>query len=121
MPRDVHHQAPRSREEQDSVELLKGMGELYRRGGQSQRGLVMLLIAVHLSPQDPVLLRNLAMAFTDSGQPDRALSALDRLVDAEGQSPGLLLLRSRALWAAARQDEARQCFKHYLTARRAAS
>jgi type III secretion protein Y len=115
MPREIH-----SREDQDAVELLKGMGDLYRRGGQSQRGLVMLLIAVQLSPRDPMLLRNLVMAFTDSGQPDRALSALDRLVDAEGESPGVLLLRSRALWGAARKDEARQCFKHYLTARRAA-
>ncbi|WP_426117143.1 tetratricopeptide repeat protein [Pseudomonas sp. DSP3-2-2] len=109
-----------SREEQDAVELLKGMGESYRRGGQSQKGLVMLLIAVHLAPRDPMLLRGLAMAFTDSAQPDRALSALDRLVVAEGESPGVLLLRSRALWGAAREDEARQCFKRYLTARRAA-
>ncbi|KMT54498.1 tetratricopeptide repeat protein [Pseudomonas fildesensis] len=109
-----------SREEQDAVELLKGMGELYRRGGQAQKGLVMLLIAVHLAPRDPMLLRGLAMAFTDSAQPDRALSALDRLVAAEGESPGVLLLRSRALWGAARKDEARQCFKRYLAARRAA-
>lgn len=109
-----------SREERDAVELLKGMGELYRRGGQAQKGLVMLLIAVHLAPRDPMLLRGLAMAFTDSAQPDRALSALDRLVAAEGESPGVLLLRSRALWGAARKDEARQCFKRYLAARRAA-
>ena len=72
------------RDEQDCVELLKGMGELYRRGGQSQRALVMLLIAVQLAPTDPAL------------------------------------LRSRALWSGARKDEARQCFKRYLTARRAA-
>ena len=108
------------RDEQDCVELLKGMGELYRRGGQSQRALVMLLIAVQLAPRDPALLRNLVMAFTDSGQADRALAALDRLVDHEGESPPLLLLRSRALWSGARKDEARQCFKRYLTARRAA-
>lgn len=110
----------RGREARDAVELLKGMGELYRRTGQSQRGLVMLLIAAQMSPNDTVLLRNLAIAFTDSGQPDRALGALDRLFEAEGTSPGLLLLRSRALWAAARTEEARECFKRYLTARRAA-
>lgn len=109
-----------SREEQDSVELLKGLGELYRRSGQSQRALVMLLIAVQLAPADTGLLRNLVMAFTDSGQADRALSALDRLHEYEGESPGLLLLRSRALWSGGRKDEARQCFKSYLVARRAA-
>lgn len=117
---DADDRQPRGREEQDSVELLKGMGDLYRRTGQPQRGLVMLLIAVQLAPKDPVLLRSLAMAFTDSGQPDRALGALDRLHDVEGPSAGLLLLRSRALWGAGRSDEARQCFKLYLTARRAA-
>lgn len=109
-----------SKEEQDSVELLKGLGELYRRSGQSQRALVMLLIAVQLAPDDSALLRNLVMAFTDSGQADRALAALDRLHECEGESPGLLLLRSRALWSGARREEARQCFKRYLIARRAA-
>lgn len=109
----------RTREEQDSVELLKGLGELYRRSGQSQRALVMLLIAVQMAPNDSALLRSLVMAFTDSGQADRALAALDRLHDAEGESPGLLLLRSRALWSGARKEEARQCFTRYLIARRA--
>ncbi|WP_420850586.1 tetratricopeptide repeat protein [Pseudomonas lutea] len=109
-----------SRQEQDCVDLLKGMGELYRRGGQSQRGLVMLLIAVHLAPNDPHLLRNLAMAFTDSDQPERALGALEQLEQVQGVSPGLLLSRSRALWRTGRTESARDCFKGYLAARRAA-
>lgn len=109
-----------NRQEQDCVDLLKGMGELYRRSGQSQRALVLLLIAVQMTPGDTALLRNLVMAFTDSGQAERALSALDRLVELEGESSGLWLLRSRALWSGGRKDEARQCFKRYLTARRAA-
>ena len=109
-----------NRHEQDCVDLLKGMGELYRRSGQSQRALVLLLIAVQMAPDDTTLLRNLVMAFTDSGQAERALSALDRLVELEGESSGLWLLRSRALWRGGRKDEARQCFKRYLTARRAA-
>lgn len=107
-------------EEHDCVELLKGMGELYRRSGQSQRALVMLLIAVQMAPNDALLLRNLAMAFTDSGDAERALNALDRAAEREGESPELLLLRSRALWRGARKEEARQCFKRYLAARRAA-
>lgn len=107
------------RQEQDCVELLKGLGDLYRRSGQSQRALVMFLIATRLAPYDSALLRNLAIAFTDSGQVGRALVALDRLQECEGESPGLLLLRSRALWNGARKEEARQCFKRYLTARRA--
>ncbi|EPN47230.1 type III secretion component, partial [Pseudomonas syringae pv. actinidiae ICMP 18807] len=50
----------------------------------------------------------------------RALAALDRLVEQQGESVALRLLRSRALWKAGRKDEARLCFKRYLDARRAA-
>ncbi|MDF0733059.1 tetratricopeptide repeat protein [Pseudomonas entomophila] len=104
---------------QDGIDLLKGLGDLYRRSGQPQRALVMLLIAAHMAPSDGALLRHLAMAFTDSGDAARALNALDRVIALEGESPGLLLLRSHALWRGARKDEARQCFKRYLAARRA--
>ena len=108
-----------ARDNDDAVQLLKGIGELYRRNGQSQRALVMLLIAVNVAPNDGVLLRSLVLAFTDSGDPARALGALDRLVGLEGESASLMLLRARALWYGERKDEARQCFKRYLAARRA--
>lgn len=108
-----------ARDNDDAVQLLKGIGELYRRNGQSQRALVMLLIAVNVAPDDGVLLRSLVLAFTDSGDPARALGALDRLVGLEGESASLMLLRARALWYGERKDEARQCFKRYLAARRA--
>jgi len=107
-----------SRNDQDSVELLKGMADLYRRSGQGPRALVLLLIAIHVAPTDSALLSRLALLFTDNGQPQRALNALDRLVALQGESASSLLLRSRALWADARQDEARLCFKRYLAARR---
>ncbi|MHC6226902.1 type III secretion apparatus assembly chaperone SctY [Pseudomonas sp. X10] len=109
-----------SRERHDSIELLKGLGDLYRRSGQPQRALVMLLIAAHMAPADGALLRHLVMAFTATGDAERALNALDRLTAQEGESPGLLLLRSHALWHGARKDEARQCFKRYLAARKVA-
>ena len=108
------------RDNDDAVQLLKGIGELYRRNGQSQRALVMLLIAVSVAPDDGLLLRSLVLAFTDSGDFTRALAALDRLVALEGESASLLLLRARSLWYGERKDEARQCFKRYLAARRAA-
>lgn len=108
-----------AQQDRECVELLNGLGDLYRRTGQPQRGLVMLLIAIQLAPNNTDLLHSLVLAFTDSGDADRALAALDRLVDQQGESASLLLLRSRALWKAARKDEARQCFKRYLAARRA--
>jgi hypothetical protein len=45
------------RDNDDAVQLLKGIGELYRRNGQSQRALVMLLIAVSVAPNDGLLLQ----------------------------------------------------------------
>ncbi|RRV10326.1 type III secretion protein [Pseudomonas sp. v388] len=107
-------------QDRECVELLNGLGDLYRRTGQPQRGLVMLLIAIQLAPSNTDLLHSLVLAFTDSGDADRALAALDRLVSLQGESANLLLLRSRALWKATRRDEARHCFKRYLAARRAA-
>ncbi|WP_122414517.1 tetratricopeptide repeat protein [Pseudomonas viridiflava] len=105
-------------QDRDCVELLKGLGDLYRRCGQPQRALVMLLIAIQLAPADTGLLHSLVLAFTDSGDTRRALAALDRLVSYQGESAALLLLRSRALWKAGSKDEARQCFRRYLSARR---
>ncbi|MHC8326687.1 type III secretion apparatus assembly chaperone SctY [Pseudomonas sp. LB1P83] len=106
-----------SSEEHDCVDLLRGMGELYQRSGQPKRALVMLLIAVQMAPNDALLLRNLAIAFTDSGDTERAFSVLDRLAEQESESPELLLLRSRALWRGGRKTEAQQCFKRYLATR----
>ena len=109
------------RNRHDSIQLLKGIGQRYRRSGQAQRALVMLLIAAHLAPADAPLLHALALAFTDSGNTQRALAALDRLQRLEGESASLLLLRSRALWRAAQHDQARQCFQHYLALRKVAA
>ncbi|MCJ2371993.1 tetratricopeptide repeat protein [Pseudomonas sp. RGM 3321] len=107
-------------QDRECIELLHGMGDLYRRSGQPQRALVMLLIAIQLAPTNSALLHSLVLAFTDSGDTDRAIAALDRLVEQQGESAALLLLRSRALWKAGRKDDARQCFRRYLEARRAA-
>lgn len=105
--------------ERDSLHLLRGLGDLYRRAGQSQRGLVMLLIAAHMAPADPALLRSLALAFTDSGDAQRALNALDRLHALGNPEPHDTLLRARALWCGGAHAEARACFKDYLALRRA--
>lgn len=104
--------------ERASLALLRGLGELYRRGGEPQRALVMLLIAVHMAPADAALLRSLALAFIDSGDAGRALNALDRLEALGAEQPADALLRARALWRGGQHPEARACFKHYLAARR---
>ena len=107
-----------SRRDREGVELLKGLADLYRRGGQPPRALVLLLIAAHVAPEDGALLSRLALLFIETDDASRALNALDRLVALQGESASSLLLRSRALWLGADHDAARQCFKRYLAARR---
>jgi type III secretion protein Y len=98
----------------DSLSLLRGLGDLYRRAGEPQRGLVLLLIGAQIAPEDPALLRSLALAFTDSGNPARALNALDRLQALGGSQTQDTLLRAKALWHKGEQAQARACFQDYL-------
>lgn len=107
-----------SSDDHDSVELLKGLADLYRRNGQFKRALVLVLIAIHVAPAEAGLLSRLALLFIETGDAPRALNAMDRLVALQGESPSSLLIRSRALWAGACHDDARLCFKRYLAARR---
>ena len=101
----------------DAAKLLQGLGVIYLRTGQAQRALGLLLLAVRIQPKDVALLRQLALAFTASGDGERAVATLDRLLMLEGESTGLLLLRSRALLRAGRGGEARQLFRRYLSQR----
>jgi hypothetical protein len=53
------------------------------------------------------------------GAPDRALAVIDRLRSMEdGDHPALDLLKSRALWEAGRQIEARRVFRDFVERRR---
>ena len=102
-----------TRDDHDAAKLLQGLGDLYLRVGQNQRSLVLLLLAVQLNPDDGSLLARLAAAFTAVGDGERALRTLERLQDLQGESLTWLLLRSRALWCAGQQAEARSCFGRY--------
>ena len=93
-------------------DLLHGLGYVYGRHGQTKRALVLQLIAARLAPDDPGILRTLAHTFLLDGAPDRALAIIGRLDTMAGaDDPGLQLLKSRALWAAGRQAEARDAFR----------
>ena len=55
-----------------TVELLHALGHLYARHSQPKRGLVLLLIAARLAPNDEGVLRTLAEAFLRSRSPQAA-------------------------------------------------
>jgi type III secretion protein Y len=102
----------------ETAELLHALGFLYTHHGQTRRGLVLLLLAAHVAPNDVRVLRTLAHALIVNGDGKRALAALERLAALEpNHSPVLQLLRSRALWESGDRIEARRCFRAYIEER----
>ena len=100
------------------AEVMHVLGYLYAHHGQSKRGLVLLLIAARLAPDDVPILRTLAHTFLIDGSPHHALAVLDRLRTMEGADhPVLHLLTGRALWACGRRLEARSAFNDFLELR----
>jgi len=102
----------------DSAELLHALGYIYMRSGQKGRGLVFLLIANRIDPDDPGILRTLAAALIENGAGERALGALERLA-AIDSDPSAQLLRARAFWVLGEKTEAHRCFRDYLELRSA--
>jgi type III secretion protein Y len=102
-------------DDDDSVQLLHLLGHLYSQHGQIKRGVVLLIIAARLAPENANVWRTLAHAFLADGAPDRALVAIGRLRQmSEFGDPALDLLMSRALWASGRPTEARRSFRDFL-------
>jgi type III secretion protein Y len=97
-----------------TVELLHALGHLYARHSQPRRGLVLLLIAARLAPDDEGVLRTLAEAFLRSQSPQAAEEVLDRLQSLSGADAMLDLLRSRAQWLAGNEREAKRTFRKFL-------
>ena len=98
-----------------TVELLHALGHLYARHSQPRRGLVLLLIAARLAPDDEGVLRTLAEAFLSSHSPQAATEVIERLESLSGANqPALDLLRSRALWLAGNEREAKRTFRKFL-------
>lgn len=100
----------------DSAELLHALGYIYMRSGQKGRGLVFLLIANRIDPEDPGILRSLAAALIENGAGERALGALERLM-AVDDDPAAHLLRARAFWILDDKPQAYRCFRDYLQLR----
>ncbi|WP_188825702.1 tetratricopeptide repeat protein [Brucella endophytica] len=86
------------------------------RSGQKGRGLVFLLIANRINPRDPGILRTLAAALIENGAGERALGALEQLMEIDAD-PSAHLLRARAFWILNDKQKAYRCFRDYLELR----
>jgi type III secretion protein Y len=104
--------------DQGPVQLLHALGYLYGEHGETKRGLVLLLLAARLAPDDVGILRTLVYAFLLDEAPERAIAVINRLRSMpEANHPALDLLMGRALWACGRQIEARRSFRDFLERR----
>lgn len=102
--------------EADSAELMHSLGYIYMRSGQKGRGLVFLLIANRIEPEDPGILRTLAAALIENGAGERALGALEKLMEIDSD-PSAHLLRARAFWVLGDKPQAYRSFRDYLQLR----
>jgi type III secretion protein Y len=104
--------------DQGAVQLLHALGYLYGEHGETKRGLVLLLLAARLAPDDVGILRTLVHAFLLDDAPERAIAVINRLRSMpEADHPALDLLMGRALWACGRHIEARRSFRDFLERR----
>lgn len=100
------------------VQLLHLLGYLYGQHGETKRGLVLLLIAARLDPDNVGVWRTLAHSFLADGAPNMTIAVIERLrVMDDSDHPGLDLLMGRALWACGRRIEARRSFRDFLARR----
>jgi type III secretion protein Y len=100
------------------VQLLHLLGYLYGQHGETKRGLVLLIIAARLAPDNVGIWRTLAHSFLADGAPERTIVVIERLRLMDGaDDPVLDLLMGRALWACGRRVEARRSFRDFLARR----
>lgn len=100
------------------VQLLHVLGYLYSQHGETKRGLVLLLIAARLAPDNVGIWRTLAHSFLADGAPNRTIAVIERLrLMDDSDHPALDLLTGRALWARGRRIEARRSFRDFLARR----
>lgn len=101
----------------DSVAYLQEVGLLHWRGGNRDKGMVLLLLAAAIAPSDARVLRSLAEVFIEQGDGERGLATIRKISEIEGGAEDLRVLTSRALWVSGDIQSARRMFQNYLNGR----
>ncbi len=105
---------------QAQLDIVCSVSYLHLLTGQRQSAVGLLSLARQSHPDEPGVLRLLALALVESGEGERALEVIADLERCEPDDEAgtlILLLRSRALHASARRAEARLCFDQYVSRR----
>jgi len=104
---------PRVMDAEAKARSLHALGAFYLRQGFPKQGLSLLLAARDYGIRDTALDRAIAQAYLLSGAPKQALKQLDDLdpsLDTQHHRESARILRSRALLALGRVEEARKTF-----------
>jgi len=104
---------PRAVDGEAKARALHALGAFYLRQGFPKQGLSLLLAARDYGIRDGALDRAIAQAYLLSGAPKQALKLLDDIDPALGNQrhrESARILRSRALLALGRVEEARKTF-----------
>lgn len=92
--------------DEGSTDFLSLLAYAYLRNGKAAKAVIALEGAEALRPRDPWISRTLAYALLLAQDYNRALAHAERHGRAFGADQGLDLIRSRALYALGRRDEA---------------
>ncbi|WP_188408738.1 tetratricopeptide repeat protein [Agaricicola taiwanensis] len=102
---------------QDGVQLLHSLGYMYGEFGHTQRAIVLLLLASHLDPDNPQILRTLANVYLRDNAADNALGVIEQLEKIDTDLTTLTLLKSKALWLRGEAEQARHIFRDFVDLR----
>jgi len=105
----------------DARELLSLLAYVYLENNRPEKTAVVLNALRTLGLADPRQLATLALAQLRAGKPDAALSTLDQLAMQGGVDAPFHLIRSQALLALERRDEAAAAMRAYVALRPAAA
>ncbi len=103
----------------DGKSILALLGFAYLQNARPDKAARLLAALDTLEPGQPRTLRALATAQLRNGKPDRALRTLDRLAMAGQADASFHLLRSQALLAAGRAQEAHVAMRTHVQLRQA--
>ena len=102
---------------EDQKEALLVLADVYRDQAQGSKAIVLLEALHSLDRHDPDVAKALSYAYLLAGRPEDALEMSDlflRLVGSSPDSNPIMLIRSKALWALGRAEEARMTMLRYI-------
>ncbi len=102
--------------EQEDLELMEVFGYTLIRNGKWKKAGVLIRTMVMLWPDYGPAHRMLSYVYLHSGEPAKALAEAVILQDLIPGDPAGFLLKSRALWALGRTEDAASMFSRYMEA-----